>query len=65
MIEPGERHPGAAASAVVLDHKPRTDTLHPHPAGAVAFGLEGKPAIVEEGDGVRRRSGGSDRYPGR
>ena len=34
-IEPGERHPGAAAAAVVLDEEPRADALHPHSASVI------------------------------
>src|SRR6185437_16890041 len=33
-VEPGERHCGPAATAVVLDQQPRADALHPHLASA-------------------------------
>ena len=32
VIEAGECHAGAAAIVVVLDQKPWTDAMHPHPA---------------------------------
>src|SRR6266700_4166600 len=70
-IEPAERHPGAAAIAVVLDQQPRADALHAYAAALLVHVLERDAAVVDEGDGVvLRRHLGLDhavvgRSPGR
>src|SRR4051794_11055730 len=48
-IQPGERDPGAAARAVVLDEEPSTDAPHPHAASIVVR--------VAEREGVALRHG--------
>src|SRR5205807_8435453 len=67
-IKPGERHPGAAARAVVLDEKPSADALHPHSASIVVLvaereGVALRCDVALEGAVMEIARGGNE-YPG-